>query len=148
MTTVDKYISELKKKLVDPEPYEFEGIYHYLGKEKTHFGKILIDKNMNIAGEIRDPNSMCPKHAVKGKISIENKLVRMDFDKISIGLLVPIHYSLGKLNNNGIVGEYDGMWTFQEEGILLKIGYKPGIGEAVMIAHPENSNRTSLRLYK
>jgi hypothetical protein len=71
MVTIDEYIEELKKKLVDPEPYKFEGTYEYLGNVNTHYGRILIDKINNnsrqFVGEIRDPTShICIRLSVIG----------------------------------------------------------------------------------
>ena len=143
MTTVDKYIEELKKELVDPESYEFYGTFYFRGKENKHFGELLIDKNMDFVGEVTDVDWTQVHKAIKGKLSIEDKLMRMDFMKTAPGLFSPVYYSLVKQNNNGVVGTYKGTWAFKEEGIILK-----EIGEVLMVERPEQSNIGSLTLYK
>lgn len=143
-------ISRLQKSLSDPAFYELEGDYFYQGRNYPQRGRISVSNTMGVIGEIQDPNSRCPLHMVKGTFSFVDKLWKFNFTKIPSDLLISIFYTLGKLGTleDGIEGEYHGLWAHQEKGILLKIGHKPGIGECVIVEHPESMNKASLILRK
>lgn len=160
MVSVDELIKKLKKKLRDPKPYSIEYTYHYLGKECFHSGKLWIDEEKNnkrqIVGEIYDPDSKRPKHALEGEIFLQSKLVRMNFVKISPGVFEPIYYSLVKYNylsnlsDENIIGYYIGICSSKEETISLKnlsIVYTPKGCVSVRLKS-ELSNRVELKLYK
>lgn len=133
-----------------------------MGEIYCHSGEISIDRNKKFVGEIRDPNSLCKKHAVKGEISIDDERIRIDFLKIPTGILVPVKYSLKcqnsfrgtleELTDEDLRGIYDGIWVFTEEAIIPKkllIKCEPGAVTAMTeVMRPEQENYALLRLYK
>ncbi len=63
-------------------------------------------------------------------------------------LYLDIFYHLEK-SGKEIEGRYDGFWSVRGEAIRLGIGYKPGVGEAVMVIPvTEKENRAYLTLTK
>lgn len=68
-------LEELSKTLLDIQVYDIKGFYNFHGKE-NHFtglfkiGSTRLSVNKKIIGEIHDPNSVCPKHVVRGEVSI------------------------------------------------------------------------------
>jgi hypothetical protein len=153
--TLDDYIETLKSELVSPKrPYEFKGLYDFLGKEHAHKGNILIDRNLNFAGEIYDRSSRFKKHAVKGKITIEENRMVMNFAKIPPGFMFnTIYYCLEKegapkrLNLEGLSGNYLGQWNFNEEALDVGKREEPGIGTALNIKPAEQSNKAGISLH-
>jgi hypothetical protein len=144
--TPEDYIRELEKELVNPESYEFESTYHYCGELSHQRGKISIDKNLKVVGEIEDPNSMCRKHVVKGSVTIDDKFVTLKFEKMPTGFLNNIYYVLVKpKDDKGLIGRYEGKWSFAEED-GVNLGFKPGTLEPV--PHPEHGNKADLVLNK
>ena len=167
MTTVDEYIKELQRELVNPKSYKIEGAYRYLGNENFYSGEFLIGEEISdkrqVVGEIIDYISVCKKHAVKGELRLENKLVKLDFIKIPTWILVPIYYSLiqsdnnmGDLSDESIRGMYEGHWAFVEKGIISKnlqiIGERRNnqiaISVVTEVGLPEQKNTTYLKVYK
>ena len=129
--------------------YTIKGSYFFHGKENPYTGLFEIEDN-NIVGSISDPNSSCRRHEVKGKVfHLKDKII-LDFVKIPVGTLkADIFYKLEKSDKReGMAGEYKGFWSFKDQKVIkLCIGYKPGVGEAVMVI-PENEreNKTHLSL--
>ncbi len=118
-------------------------------------GKVLIDENMRIVGEIRDPNSVCPKHIVKGSISVADISMSMYFEKIpttGMGCLATIYYHLAKADDGDVLGIYDGMWTFNEAVIIPKnllISARPGnVAVTTEMIIPDQKNVANLQIYK
>ena len=152
--TPEDYIEKLKREIFTPESnpqlYEFEGSYAYVGQINIHYGTVLIDDNMAMVGEIRDPSSSCRKHVVKGSIANTPEGTRMRFEKIPTGELLPIHYDLLKTaRNGGIDGDYEGIWSFKELCDDHAVGFrrnKDGTVDTIM--HPEEKNKATLLLRK
>jgi hypothetical protein len=151
----DEYMEQLKKGLVNPEPYKIRGTYNYFGRKNHQMGKVLIDENMQIVGEIHDPNSVCPKHIVKGSISAADNSMSMNFEKIpttGMGCLATIYYHLAKADDGDVLGIYDGMWTFNEAVIIPKnllISARPGnVTVATEMIIPDQKNIANLQIYK
>lgn len=128
--------------------FNVKGVYTFKEKENPYTGIFATDGE-RIKGYISDPSSICERHEVEGTIShLENKL-RIEFTKMpSSSLMAPIFYRFEKTTENGeIEGNYDGFWCFGEEEVIeLCVGYKPGIGKALMIKDVEKGNNATITL--
>ena len=138
--TPDEYLEELEKKLNGKiENYVVKGFYHFQGRDNNFSGLFEIDENGAIAGYIRDPNSICKRHIVKGNLSYQEKF-RMDFVKIPPNFfLLNIYYLLLKEDGTpGAEGKYKGSWEFREEALKLD----------TLENETETKNRTQITLSK
>jgi len=129
--------------------YAVKGRYWFHGRENTQVGIFEIEDG-NIEGFILDPAPESPpRHKVKGKVIQQDGKIILDFVKRPIGtLMLDIFYRLEKQKKDGkLDGRYEGYWLFKEEGVQIGIGYKPGIGEVVMVApEKERENKAYLTL--
>jgi hypothetical protein len=130
-----------------------KGSMIFLGGEHEHKGKILIDKNLNFAGEIYDRNSRVKKYAVNGTITIEENRMVMNFAKIPPGFMFnTIYYCLEKEGTPeefkiaGPTGNYYGQWSFYEESLDIGKREEPSMGTVLAIKTSEQSNKASLSL--
>jgi len=118
--------------------YDLNGIYFFEGREYKYFGKLLINENGQISGEIKDSASRCPRHEIKGNIiQLEDEVV-LEFLKNPTGDFVEY-----------LSGTYEGAWRFPNPKSLHKIGigYDPEMGDvAIWIPREEIGNKTHLTL--
>ena len=129
--------------------YIVNGSYSFHGKENPYTGLFKI-KDDKITGLISDPDPSRPRHEINGHVTYLDDRVILEFVKGPGGtLMADIFYKLEKSDKReGMAGEYKGFWSFKDQKVIkLCIGYKPGVGEAVMVI-PENEreNKTHLRL--
>ena len=147
---IQRSIAELKEQLVEPEQYTFEGIYNLLGGIYNHSGTMFIDKNMVLVGEVTDVDSVTLHKLIKGKISVDDESIKINFVKINPVAGYPVYYELIKPRDNGeITGYYNGVWTSQKEGLLT--AQKEALSETserLIIKRAEQSNIGNLRLVR
>lgn len=140
------------------QEYKIEGSYTWQGKENKFTGELNINSQGRIEGEIKDPNSRCPRHTIKGHVTRHLNDVVLEFVKMPtgefIGALAPIEYQLKCREGHGseqqdAAGKYSGAWRAAnpEHCGSLAIGYRVGIGECVIwIPEQELQNGSTLTL--
>jgi hypothetical protein len=121
--TIDELIEMLKGAVESPIPYNVQGRYAFHGAENEFSGLFYIGNDKRIAGEIKDPNSMCKKHAVAGEISFTDGVTTMAFVKMPMGMLSNVYYYLHKIDSpKKTMGNYEGEWSFAE--LVIKTNLK------------------------